>query len=228
MTNGPERAPGGDVVAVFARVPRAGAVKTRLAAAVGDAAAADLYAAFVADLAAALPDPRWALRWWIAPPAEGFAARFGLDPAACRVQRGDDLGQRMRGAIAASLAEGFARCVLVGSDAPRIGPPRIAEAFAALGGAGADLVLGPAEDGGFYLVGMGAPLDTFAGVPWSSPRTLAETLRRAASLGLRTALLAPEADVDDGAGLARLRRSLARPGGLPATRAALARLDGRG
>jgi uncharacterized protein len=215
------------VLAVFARCPMPGRVKTRLAAAIGAEGAARLYAAFLADLARALPDPRWALRWWVAPPADGFAAQLGVDPGACREQRGRDLGERMRCAFASARAEGFARCVLVGSDTPQLHAGVVAEAFGGLDEA--DVVLGPAEDGGYYLIGLREPHDVFRGVAWSTPTVLDRTLARVRSLALRLKLLATRFDVDEAADLDRLRTLLASPDGataMPATAAVLATLGG--
>ncbi|MFM7143281.1 MAG: TIGR04282 family arsenosugar biosynthesis glycosyltransferase [Alphaproteobacteria bacterium] len=224
-----------DLLVVFARLPSPGRVKTRLAATLGDVAAADLYAAFVADLSISTADPRWQVRWEVAPPHEGFASRFGLAPASCVPQEGRDLGERMLAALRRARADGFERCVLIGSDAPQVGASHVESAFHALGPASApraDLVLGPAHDGGFWAVATAEPRDVFAGVEWSTPRALEGTLRNARALGLRTALLGTERDVDDRADLASLAATLtgdeqAAPAGRPpmaATRAALARL----
>lgn len=228
-----------DLLVVFARRPVPGRVKTRLAATLGDEAAADLYAAFVEDLVAQVADPRWQVRWEVVPPHDGFARRFGLAPGSCLPQQGRDLGERMLAALRRARSDGFERCVLIGSDAPQVGASHVASALDALGPAGApcaDLVLGPALDGGFWLVAAAEPRDVFAGVEWSTPRALAGTLDRARARGLRTALLDPEGDVDDADDLRRLGESLRAAGDGPgprssapmaATRAALARLSGR-
>ncbi|MEY4949930.1 MAG: hypothetical protein RL698_2141 [Pseudomonadota bacterium] len=230
---------------VFARLPAPGRVKTRLAAVLGDVAAAELYAAFVADLVGSMDDPRWETRWQVAAPVEDFAERFGLLPRTCVAQRGRDLGERMRDAFRLAREDGFARTVLIGSDAPQLDATRIAEAFAALGPVGppgrvepagtcgADLVLGPALDGGYYLIAMREPHDVFEGIAWSTPQVLEATLDRARARGLRTRLLQDDFDVDDAAALDRLGRLVAGSAGsagkspaMPATRAALARLRG--
>jgi uncharacterized protein len=197
------------VAVVFARRPVAGEVKTRLAASLGAERAAELYAAFVHDLAERLRDAPFAVRWSIAPPLGEFALRFGMAPEDCREQAGPDLGARMLDTFVAMRREGFTRCAIVGSDLPQLPIVRVAEAFAGLDAA--DLVLGPAADGGYYLVALREPHDVFAGIPWSSSLVLERTLERAAGLGLRVQLLEPDFDVDTAEDLERLRVLLRRP-----------------
>lgn len=214
-----------DLLIVFARHPDAGAVKTRLASAIGAGQAAALYAAFVEDLARRFaPSAGLAVRFEVAPSAVGFAERFGLAPSACRPQHGADLGERMRNAFQAAHDEGYARTVLIGSDAPQLGRDLVEGAFRSL--ARADLVLAPALDGGYALIGLREPREVFGDVPWSTPAVLESTLARARALGLRHELLDPTFDVDEPADLDRLRVFLAQNPAvdLPATRAALERL----
>jgi len=211
-----------DVLVVFARDPAPGRVKTRLARTVGDDAAAALYAALVRDLRDRLAGATCAVRWAVAAPDDGFAARFALDPATVFPQPDGDLGARLAGALARMLDEGFARCAIVGSDVPELDAPIVGRAFAAL--RDADVVLGPAIDGGYYLVAARAPHDLFRDVAWSTSTVLADTLARAAALGLRTALLEPLLDVDEERDLDALVDLVARRGargGLAATAAAL-------
>ena len=123
-------------------------------------------------------------------------------------QRGGDLGARMRRTFLHLLRQGYGGVVLVGGDSPTIPASRLVEACRALR-AGADLVLGPARDGGYYLVGLRRdrpPL--FRRVAWGTAGVLRTTLRRArrAHLGIR--LLKPWYDVDRSADLIRLRREL--------------------
>ncbi len=215
-----------DVLVVFARDPAAGAVKTRLARAIGDEAAVTLYAAFVRDLRDRFAAAPFAVRWAVAPPDRGFAARFALEPESVFAQSGADLGARMRDAFERMLEAGFARCAIIGSDAPQLGRERVEQAFDAL--ADADVVLGPAEDGGYYLIAAKAPHDLFRGIAWSTSGVLAATLERASALGLRVSLLERELDVDEERDLAALRALLGRPGArddLRATADALRAID---
>lgn len=215
-----------DVLVVFARCPAAGRVKTRLARAIGDAAAASLYAAFVADLRDRFAHAPFAVRWALAPPDDGFAARFAVDPSHVFLQSGEDLGARMRDAFARMLAAGFARCAIIGSDMPQLAPRVVEDALARLGSA--DLVLGPAQDGGYYLIAARAVPEVFDDIAWGTDSVLASTLERARARNLATSLLEPGFDVDVEADLERLRALLAMPeaaAALPATAAALAALD---
>ncbi len=192
-----------DTLVVFARYPVPGRVKTRLAARIGPEAAARLYEAFVRDLAARFSASPFAVRWAVAPPDPGFAAHFGLAPEACREQLGEDLGARMLQAFRSELGGGPAPVVLVGSDLPQLSATRVVEAFSHLGSA--DVVLGPACDGGYYLIAMREPHDLFSGIAWSTASVCGATEARAASLGLSVVRLEADFDVDESDDLDRLR-----------------------
>jgi glycosyltransferase A (GT-A) superfamily protein (DUF2064 family) len=115
----------------------------------------------------------------------------------------------MHAAFRRVLARPGARCVLIGSDMPQLSVELVGEAFAELDRV--DLVLGPAEDGGYYLIAMREPHDVFSGITWSQPSVLAETLTRASALDLRVHLLASGFDIDELRDLERLRELLAEP-----------------
>jgi uncharacterized protein len=189
-------------VVVMARHPEPGRVKTRLAAVVGAARACALHEAFVRDLAERLAATRYPVCWAYDPPSAPFAA---LVPGArCRAQRGGDLGARMQAAIAAELAGGASAVLVLGADTPHLPLAHLDEAARGLTAA-ADVVLGPAEDGGYYLIGVRAEHpELFTDVSWGGPTVLETTRARAARLGLRTSLLAPVFDVDEARDLARL------------------------
>lgn len=203
---------------MFARCPVAGRVKTRLAARIGNEPAAALYEAFVCDLVLRFREAPFAVRWEVAPPDDGFAERFGLPSSACFEQSGADLGARMLTAFREALAAGACRCVVIGSDMPHLRLEVVEEAFERL--ATTDLALGPAEDGGYYLIGLREAHDVFRGVAWSSPAVLDETLRRADQLGLSVALLERGFDVDEPSDLERLRLLLAAGGAAGCTETA--------
>lgn len=197
----------------MAKEPRPGEVKTRLAPALGAAGAAQLYAAFLDDLAerlGALGDVDRVLAVWppepLAPWLEGYRACF-----TCVAQRGDGLGARMAAVVADALERDRCRAVVVvGSDAPTLPSAHVAAAFAALA-SGADAALGPNPDGGYYLIGLARPIAGLFDMPMSTPDVLAATRAVLGDAGARVALLPPWHDVDVPADLARLRCELGDP-----------------
>lgn len=184
----------GDTVIIFARAPRLGTVKRRLARGIGAMAALRFYRGqLAATLAAVSRDGRW--RTLVATTPD--RARWPL--RAHRIAQGrGDLGARMAGALGK-----FRRAVLVGSDIPGLARADIAAAFRALGRG--DAVFGPAEDGGYWLVGLGPrrPAHPFADVRWSTEHALGDTL--ANFQGRRIALLRTLRDVDTAADLRAVR-----------------------
>lgn len=211
-----------DVLVVMARQPTPGAVKTRLAARIGNAATCALYRGFLTDIAATLGDCPWRLIWAVTPPDGDLRPIVGAT-ADCLAQRGDDLGGRMRHCFADLFAAGAGRVVMIGADAPHLGRERVAAAFAALDEA--DAVLTPTRDGGYCLVGQNADRDLFSGITMGGPHVFAETVRRIAALGLRPSIQPGTFDVDEWGDLVLLRQLL-KDGAvtLPATAAALAAL----
>jgi len=217
---------------VFAKAPAPGRVKTRLAAELGPERAAALYEAFVWDACEGLAATDWAPVVAADPdPQDAFfqdlAAKLGLR---VEPQGTGDLGARMAAALRRHLEAGAERALLIGTDLPTLPPGHLADAARALQ-ADTPLVLGPATDGGYYLVGAHrAALAAwprvverlFTGIPWSEGDVLHRTLARAE--GLRIALAPAWYDVDDAPGLARLIAHLRRSTGpAPArTRALLA------
>ena len=190
-------------VIVMAKPPLAGRAKTRLAAEVGAARAAAFCRQSTGRLLHRLcRDPRWRVRLCVnARPGEDYACW----PRGVTRQRqgGGGLGDRMARAVA-SLPPGPA--IILGTDSPQVEPGDVAAAFAALGRA--DAVFGPADDGGYWLVGLARrrPLPgLFAGVRWSTEHALADT-RASLPEGARTATLRTLTDVDDADGLSALRR----------------------
>ena len=198
--------PAQDTLVVFVRYPVPGRVKTRLGRTLGDDRAARVYDAFVRDLVGRFAGSPFQVRWAVAPPNPGFAERFCVAAEHCCEQEGADLGARMLHAFRTELAGQEGRCVLIGSDAPHLSVEHVHDALARLGEA--DVVLGPAMDGGYYLIAMGEPHDVFSGITWSVDSVREATRARARDLGLRVAELAPDFDVDDVADLERLRELL--------------------
>jgi glycosyltransferase A (GT-A) superfamily protein (DUF2064 family) len=112
-------------------------------------------------------------------------------------QREGDLGERMRQAFDDLLAQGAASVALIGSDVPGIDPAAVSDAQRTLRERPAAVVLGPAHDGGYYLVAaVRTPAVLFADMPWSTPGVLAETERRARVAGIETVRVAAARDID--------------------------------
>lgn len=191
---------------LFARYPEAGFVKTRLAAAIGDRAACDVHEELLERTARCLleaslgPVELWLDRAGTHPLLDRLLAGGIEGP---RVQRGEDLGARMYAALAQGLRRAE-RVILVGSDCPGIDENYLAAAARAL--AGTDLVFGPAEDGGYVLVGCRlARAAAFSGVDWGTGRVLEQSCAAARAAGLTVTLLEPRYDVDTPEDLRRWR-----------------------
>ncbi len=233
------------VVAVMTRTPRpagasaitiddppratsgVGGPKTRLASVLPDPRQREeLQRAFLADvLAAAHAVAGAVVRVAIAPGGspDGLAD-MGVQPGHVLQQRGDTLGERERGVFAELFRRGAKHVVLVGSDIPLLTPAILEAAFEALARDPAHVVLGPAADGGYYLLGLAAPTvpDLFTGVRWSTRYALMDTLRRCEFEERRVTLLPILEDVDEPGDLARLREALAvEPSRAPRTAAFL-------
>ena len=161
------------VVIAMVRHPERGRVKTRLAAAIGDASALRVYRAFLADLAASFgSDPRWRFQWCFPPPDAPFREIEARGLKALPQGQGD-LGERMSRALREAL-EGAPVALAIGSDMPHLPPEWVAQAIEMLAGS-ADVVIGPAEDGGYYLLGVRRVHPIFAGIEWGGPTVLAAT-----------------------------------------------------
>lgn len=203
---------------LLAKEPLPGQAKTRLAAALGAERAAQLGDAFLRDTLRACRAVRAAL--WISIGSEPARPYFtALAPEAhLEVQPEGDLGVRLRAAFDAAFGAGFRRAVAIGSDTPQLASERLEAAFDAL--ADGPAVVGPALDGGYYLLGLTAPQPAlFEGIPWSTAAVLAQTEQRAEALGLALARLPAMFDVDTAEDLARLSALIAADGDLcPATR----------
>lgn len=200
------------VIAVMARRPGASAVKTRLASRLGEADRARLYEAFLRDkleqvgsvtgtavvLAVAPPDTEDDMQPWLPPGAVALR------------QRGAGLGERLEALTGDLFARSARAVIVVDSDTPTLPTAFLEEAVLALESGEIDVVLGPAWDGGYYLLGTRAPLPAlFRGITWSTPAVLRQTLAVADSHALRVHLLQSWYDVDRPEDLDRLARQLA-------------------
>jgi rSAM/selenodomain-associated transferase 1 len=119
-------------------------------------------------------------------------------------QEGEDLGKRMENAFLNRFERGFREVVIIGTDSPDQPPEHILEAFDLLADKKIDLVLGPAEDGGYYLMGLKSVREElFCGIQWSSGEVFATTVSKAKELGLGVSLLPVWHDIDTAADLER-------------------------
>ena len=197
-------------VAIMAKAPRPGEVKTRLCPPLLATEAAALYRCFLLDkiaAVAALADAQPVIAYT---PDEARTEFDGLAPGFSLVaQHGPDLGARLHATLAALLEAGHAGAIAVDSDTPTLPGDFLQQAVRYLSRPGPDVVLGPTEDGGYYLIGVRFPhRELFDAVPWSTSDVLDVTLRRAADAGLRAVCLSPWFDVDTPDDLERLQTAL--------------------
>jgi rSAM/selenodomain-associated transferase 1 len=221
-------------IGIICKAPQPGRAKTRLATAVGAVAASELSACFLRDVAAAIeavPEVLGRRGYGVYAPAgaehimrELLPATFGL-----LLQVGDDLGNVLFGATRDLLIDGHDCVLLVNGDSPTLPARFLVQAIENLREAGDRMVLGPASDGGYYLIGLKRPhRHLFTQIAWGTETVARSTCERAAEIELTTALLPEWYDIDDVETLGWLKDELAgnssrfRGGGLaPATRAFL-------
>ena len=201
---------------IFAREPVLGRVKTRLAAGIGAEAALAVYRELLALTAAAVAESQIPATVWLAeaPAGGGDLAQprpewpglpWRVQPAA------DSLGARMAQSFSEAFAAGAGRVVIIGTDCPGLSAELLRQAFDQL--LRAEVVVGPADDGGYYLLGMNKlEPELFANKDWSTATVLPDTLADAARLGLRVAQLPTLHDVDSAQDLATWRGTQALGG----------------
>lgn len=197
---------------VVAKEPQAGQTKTRLSPPLSPAQAAELYRSLMLDtfdlmtrvegvqpIIAYAPDD--AKHYF----EEQAPSDFGLVP-----QHGDNLGQRLDHVLREHLMDGYAQAVVMNSDGPTLPAHYLAKAFACLNDPAVDVVLGPSEDGGYYLVGLKRPCRALFDVTMSTPSVLQETLALAEEEGLAVDCLPRWYDVDIWEDVVRLVEELDR------------------
>jgi hypothetical protein len=190
---------GADVLAVFVKEPRAGAVKSRLAAALGAEAAAEVYRAIAGEVMrrTAPRGDEYDRVVVFDPPSAGatIGEWLGLTAAALLPQPTGDIGARMERAFDELFRRGARRVALVGTDVPALSYEDVRDALESLDEH--DVALGPATDGGYYLIALKGPApELFREIRWSSGEVLAGTLERAARRGLSVRVLRTLGDVD--------------------------------
>lgn len=193
----------GAAIGIVCKAPQPGRSKTRLATAIGSAAASELSACFLRDVAEAIktvPEALGRRGYGVYAPAgtedimrQLLPAGFGL-----LLQAGDDLGHVLFGATRALLLAGHDCVLLVNGDSPTLPSRLLAQAIEALREPGDRMVLGPASDGGYYLIGLKLPhQQLFTRIAWGTETVARSTCERAAEIGLATTLLPEWYDVDD-------------------------------
>lgn len=188
---------------IFLKYPTPGQVKTRLASALGDAAAADVYRTCVESTLRAMQGFRQEAVLWVAQAEALEACRHWLGPEwNIQPQQGDVLGERLIHATAQAFAQAAGPVVAIGTDSPWLSAQTVEDAFRSL--KRNDVVLGPSQDGGYYLIGLSRNLPgVFENITWSTADVYQQTLANALRLGLSVESLAMGYDVDTIADLDR-------------------------
>ena len=206
-------------LAVMAKAPRPGKVKTRLSPPLTPDQASALNICFIRDTTENIQQVTEASNsaGLVAYTPVGDESAFdGLLPAGFELlaQRGDGFGERLLYACEDLFSCGFSSVCLIDSDSPTMSQDALLQAVEKLSRAGDRMVLGASDDGGYYLIGLKRLHHrVFEQIDWSTERVFEQTLERAREIGLTTELLPTWYDVDDAATLERLRRELTAPSG---------------
>jgi rSAM/selenodomain-associated transferase 1 len=194
---------------VFAKAPEPGAVKTRLTSLLSEGEAARLYDAFLRDSLDAYRTLDADVRLYLTPASGERAEDLAPDGVTAHVQRGEGLGDRMLNAFVETFVAGYERVVVIGTDHPTLPLAFVERAFEELGPPLAT-VLGPSDDGGYYLLGMNEVYpQLFRGMTYSHPDVFTDTLQRAHATPASISILPTWYDVDTPAALRRLAADLA-------------------
>lgn len=204
-----------EALVVMAKAPRAGEVKTRLLGALSPEEAKRLYVAFLSDTFALMEDvkeERESLALALCYTPEGEVEAFEeveREGSLMIPQRGQDLGERLTNCFADLFALGFDSVVVIGADSPTLPGEFVFDAFECFE-TDDDVVIGPTEDGGYYLIGMRKlHKRIFEDIPWSSAGALDATVDRARETELNLVLLPEWRDVDTPEDFEKLKRELA-------------------
>jgi uncharacterized protein len=198
-------------VAIMAKAPTPGQVKTRLCPPLSYEEAADLYRCFLLDKIEQVKALKQAERVIAYTPEDSKSFFEALaSPAFLFVpQTGPDLGARLINTLTQLRALGYQKVMAIDSDTPTLPVDHLRQGFALLNKPEIDVVLGPCEDGGYYLIGVREiHRELFDDMAWSSPQVLPETIRRAEAKRLKVACLPAWYDVDTPEDLQRLKISL--------------------
>lgn len=194
---------------VFAKLPEPGTVKTRLTTLLTPTEAAQLYEAFLHDSLDAYAQLDADVRLYLAPSDCPVPEEFTPDGVSMHTQRGDGLGARMLNAFVETFVAGYERVFIIGTDHPTLPLVFVERGFEELL-TPLSIVLGPSDDGGYYLLGMNEVYpQLFEGMAYSHPDVFAQTLERAESTGAAVSVLPSWYDVDTPDALRRLVADLA-------------------
>ncbi|MBI5234599.1 MAG: TIGR04282 family arsenosugar biosynthesis glycosyltransferase [Deltaproteobacteria bacterium] len=186
-------------IAVMAKAPTAGRVKTRLCPFLTEDEAAGFYRALLLDtfdLLKKIPDADVIVAYTPMHAKKEFlgTAPFGAMPLA---QAGKTLGERLFNVFACLFEKGYKKAAVIGSDSPDLPSEYIVEAFSALKDGEKKVVLGPAHDGGYYLIAMGRPVPlVFEDIPWGTEKVLNKTMERLKEADVPLSLISPWHDID--------------------------------
>jgi rSAM/selenodomain-associated transferase 1 len=195
----------------MAKAPRPGEVKTRLCPPLSHREAAELYRCFLLDKIAQVNTLRWATPVVSYSPEESRSVFEDLTPAHFLLipQRGDGLGVRLLSTFDQLFQQGYRQVMVIDSDTPTLPTAYLEQALGFFADRQTDVVLGPTDDGGYFLIGLRQSYPAlFQDMPWSTAQVTPETLRRATQYGLTVACTASWYDVDTPDDLTRLLQSL--------------------
>jgi hypothetical protein len=181
---------------LFLKYPERGAVKTRLASMLGNNVTYELYQCFLADISTMTRKIK--AQTMIVYSGQEGASFSDFPDIQCHRQRGNNIGERMHNAFADVFAQGFERCVLIGSDSPDLPAILVNDAFDKLNSA--DIVLGPSTDGGYYLIGCKRQSllpSIFDDMSWSTANVFLKTIKRITESGLKFVQLPEWSDIDE-------------------------------
>jgi len=204
VDNSPQKTACRAILGIYAKQPLPGQCKTRLSPPLSPAEAAALYQCCLVETVSRMQAVGGCdLAICYAGERSWFEREF--PDITLQPQRGPDLGARMAGSLCGFLQQGYHQAILIGSDTPDLPLPLVAQAFAAL--QQVELVLAPATDGGYVLIGESVHRpELFEAIHWSTDTVLAETLRRAERYGIVAETLGSWEDLDDPRSLLNLLR----------------------
>lgn len=186
------------LVLLFIKAPEKGKVKSRLSKVLGEDLALAIYKALVRDILETLDSGKYSFRPCFYPAGSGQIVKEWLgNTYSYSPQQGNDLGERMRNAIARAFSDGMEKVIVIGSDIPELTGRIISEAFDALDTN--DAVLGPAFDGGYYLIGFKRETflpAVFHGIEWGAASVFSQTMEVLERSGLGVHVLTELTDID--------------------------------